>query len=83
MGEEVKVIDFRKVEDKCSMSKTEAFQIYVAQLAKPGVIYEVVMRDADTWLAIQEIAKDMGFEVLDAGRKEEEGVFYVRLKLAI
>ncbi len=80
---EVKVIDFRKVEDKCGMSKTEAFQIYVAQFARPGVVYEVIMRDADTWLAIQEIARDMGFEILDAGRREEEGVYYVRLTLAV
>jgi hypothetical protein len=81
--EPVKVIDFRKVEDKCGMSKTDAFQIYVAQLARPGVTYEVIMRDADTWLAIQELAREMGFEVLDAGRREEEGVYYVRIRLAV
>lgn len=80
--EPVKVIDFRKVEDKCGMSKVDAFQIYVAQLARPGVTYEVIMRDADTWLAVKEIAREMGFEVLEEGRREEEGVFYVKIRLS-
>ncbi|GBF09950.1 nicotinic acid phosphoribosyltransferase [Aeropyrum pernix] len=65
------------------MPKIEAFETYVAQLARPGEVYEVVMRDPDTWLAVQRIAEDMGFEVLDAGRRDDEKVYYVRIRLAV
>ncbi len=81
MTGQVQVIDLRRVEDKCGVNKLEAFQAYVFSLARPGVVYRVLSRDADTWHALKTLASDYGFEVLEAGRDEEQGVYYVLLRL--
>ncbi len=76
---DVKVIDFRKLEDKCGADKLEAFNRYIFMVARPGQAYKVIARDADTWYAIKELAREYGFDVLEEGR--EEDYYYVVIRL--
>lgn len=79
LEEVAKVIDFRKVEDKCGMNKMEAFQTYIISVARPGEVYKVVMRDADNWLALRSLGEKLGYKVLGYGGSVGEYYVYIML----
>ncbi len=77
--EEVKVVDFRKIEEKCNLPKIEALQTYIINRAKPGEILEVIVKDPDTWYAIVNLGDTLGYEVLDS--TEEDNLYIIRIRI--
>ena len=77
-----KVIDFRKVEEKCNLPKIEAFETYVIAVARPGEVYKVIMGDADTWYAFKNLAGELGYEVIDSAfHPPDTYILYIRLSI--
>ncbi|MEB3773744.1 MAG: hypothetical protein GSR86_02295 [Desulfurococcales archaeon] len=76
---EAKIVDFRKIEEKCGLPKIEALQTYIISRARPGEVYEVIARDPDTWYAVKELGGELGYEVID--ERVEDGVYVVIIRI--
>ena len=74
-----KIIDFRKIEEKCNLPKIEAIQTYILNQARPGEEYEILSRDPDTRYAIKNLGEDLGYEVLEDAR--EDGLYIIRIRI--
>lgn len=78
--EEVKIVDFRKIEEKCNLPKIEALQTYILNRARPGEVYEIIVRDPDTWYAFKNLGEDLGYEVLEERREDEAYILRIRIQ---
>ncbi|MCE4599183.1 MAG: hypothetical protein F7C81_03185 [Desulfurococcales archaeon] len=77
---EARIVDFRKIEEKCNLPKIEALQTYILNNARPGETLEVIVGDADTWYAFTQLGETLGYKVLESRKEEDKYTIMIKIE---
>lgn len=78
--EEPRLVDFRKIEEKCNLPKLEAIQTYILNHARPGELLEIIVRDPDTWYAIKNLGDQLGYTVIEDKQEDDHYTIIIRIE---
>ncbi len=77
---EARIVDIRKIQEKCNIPKIEALQTYILNNAKPGEVLEIIVGDADTWYAFIQLGETLGYKIIESRKEEDEYIITIKIE---